>query len=299
MRSSTKTAFVLGAALAVGSIEACSDSGTSQTSGYACTPGQQVNCGCPGGDQGTQICLADGSGYGTCQCGDGGAGGATGGNGGTGGDGGSGATGGSTGGTNPGGSSPGGGGTGGTASGGSNPGGGGNPGGGNPGGGGAGGGQLQCAGDPFPPNLPDLGSCSGIGTPCDSGGGAGSGTCINDLCFENCQGNNCPSPYQCVIFNGFNVCTTLNSCGSRCNIPKAALCEQPAICITIGGDSYGMCLPVCVGASCPYDSGAYEMDCVFDTGNDQYCGFVCDNVSCPSEYDCVTVGNVDRCEPQQ
>jgi MYXO-CTERM domain-containing protein len=34
----------------------------------ACTPGQQVECACPGGTKGVQDCKADGSGFNTCQC---------------------------------------------------------------------------------------------------------------------------------------------------------------------------------------------------------------------------------------
>jgi hypothetical protein len=35
----------------------------------ACVPGRQLACGCPGGRTGTQVCLADGSGYAACdQC---------------------------------------------------------------------------------------------------------------------------------------------------------------------------------------------------------------------------------------
>lgn len=34
----------------------------------ACTPGQQVECACPGGAPGAQACLSDGSGYEACQC---------------------------------------------------------------------------------------------------------------------------------------------------------------------------------------------------------------------------------------
>lgn len=33
-----------------------------------CVPGQQVACACPGGYQGAQACLDDGSGYAACQC---------------------------------------------------------------------------------------------------------------------------------------------------------------------------------------------------------------------------------------
>jgi MYXO-CTERM domain-containing protein len=34
----------------------------------ACTPGQQVECACPGGTKGVQDCKADGSGFNACQC---------------------------------------------------------------------------------------------------------------------------------------------------------------------------------------------------------------------------------------
>ncbi len=33
-----------------------------------CVPGQQIACACPGGADGAQACLADGSGYGVCEC---------------------------------------------------------------------------------------------------------------------------------------------------------------------------------------------------------------------------------------
>jgi hypothetical protein len=36
--------------------------------GGACVPGQQINCGCPGGVDGTQVCKDDGRGYGICVC---------------------------------------------------------------------------------------------------------------------------------------------------------------------------------------------------------------------------------------
>ncbi|MEM9453905.1 MAG: hypothetical protein AAGF11_06980 [Myxococcota bacterium] len=36
--------------------------------GSACTPGEQANCPCPGGSDGVQICMQNGSGYGPCQC---------------------------------------------------------------------------------------------------------------------------------------------------------------------------------------------------------------------------------------
>jgi hypothetical protein len=46
--------------------------GTSTTEppndGAACVPGQQINCGCPGGVDGTQVCKDDRRGYGICVC---------------------------------------------------------------------------------------------------------------------------------------------------------------------------------------------------------------------------------------
>jgi len=33
-----------------------------------CVPGQQIACACPGGTDGAQACLPDGSGYGVCEC---------------------------------------------------------------------------------------------------------------------------------------------------------------------------------------------------------------------------------------
>lgn len=41
----------------------------------ACVPGATQACGCPGGGQGVQACLGDGSGFSACDCGSGGAGG--------------------------------------------------------------------------------------------------------------------------------------------------------------------------------------------------------------------------------
>jgi hypothetical protein len=34
----------------------------------ACTPGAQVSCDCPGGDEGVQVCAADGNSYEACSC---------------------------------------------------------------------------------------------------------------------------------------------------------------------------------------------------------------------------------------
>jgi hypothetical protein len=39
--------------------------------GGVCIAGQQINCGCPGGDLGVQVCAPDGTSYGACACGDG------------------------------------------------------------------------------------------------------------------------------------------------------------------------------------------------------------------------------------
>src|SRR5688572_30580383 len=36
----------------------------------SCVPGMQVTCGCPGGDEGVQVCGFDGFAYEPCQCGD-------------------------------------------------------------------------------------------------------------------------------------------------------------------------------------------------------------------------------------
>jgi len=50
---------------------ACGDSGDDGDGGAGmCVPGMQSNCGCPGGVQGVQVCLADGSSFGPCSCGD-------------------------------------------------------------------------------------------------------------------------------------------------------------------------------------------------------------------------------------
>jgi hypothetical protein len=38
------------------------------TSSMNCVPGQQVACACPGGTDGAQACLPDGSGYAPCEC---------------------------------------------------------------------------------------------------------------------------------------------------------------------------------------------------------------------------------------
>ncbi|MBR59058.1 MAG: hypothetical protein CMH54_13700 [Myxococcales bacterium] len=46
---------------------ACGDNRKSQN----CVPGQSIACTCPGGDNGGQVCNADGSGYEACQCGTG------------------------------------------------------------------------------------------------------------------------------------------------------------------------------------------------------------------------------------
>jgi len=63
---------VLGLMLVGGLTFAAADCGSSQSSGGKCTPGASVSCvgagGCPGG----QVCASDGSGYGSCACGDGG-----------------------------------------------------------------------------------------------------------------------------------------------------------------------------------------------------------------------------------
>lgn len=40
---------------------------TTSTPG-ACVPGQQIACACPGGTDGAQACLGDGSGFGPCEC---------------------------------------------------------------------------------------------------------------------------------------------------------------------------------------------------------------------------------------
>lgn len=48
------------------------DPSDSSGGGGACVPGAQVECPCPGGVQGVQVCREDGSGFETCQCGGGG-----------------------------------------------------------------------------------------------------------------------------------------------------------------------------------------------------------------------------------
>ena len=46
-------------------------SGAGTTTNQACIPNQQLACACPGGTSGVQVCLADGSGLGACDCGGG------------------------------------------------------------------------------------------------------------------------------------------------------------------------------------------------------------------------------------
>jgi hypothetical protein len=61
-------------ALIVGAAASCSgDGGRSTTDGVGCSPGQQVECACPGSDvDGVQICHPTGIGFGECMgCGDG------------------------------------------------------------------------------------------------------------------------------------------------------------------------------------------------------------------------------------
>ena len=42
--------------------------GDEVSSDEVCTPGKVETCPCPGGEQGTQACNADGNGYDDCQC---------------------------------------------------------------------------------------------------------------------------------------------------------------------------------------------------------------------------------------
>lgn len=51
---------------------ACSSSSNGGSSGGACTPGESNSCTGAGGCSGGQVCNADGSGFGTCDCGSGG-----------------------------------------------------------------------------------------------------------------------------------------------------------------------------------------------------------------------------------
>lgn len=104
---------------------------------------------------------------------------------------------------------------------------------------------------------------------------------------------------MCVTVGQANVCSVLTSCGSRCSVPKGVLCDSPAVCITISGDSYGMCLLECVGTDCPYEAGSFTLGCLFETTESWYCGFACDSSSCPDEYTCETAQDPDRCEPLQ
>lgn len=107
-RGSTERAWIRcagGLALGVAAIGCGSNvevSGSGGTTGTAmggaggqllCIPGAQIACACPGGAEGVQACLADGSGYGSCDCGGMGGAGGIGGTGGIGGAGGAGGTG--------------------------------------------------------------------------------------------------------------------------------------------------------------------------------------------------------------
>ena len=49
------------------------------SSGDVCIPGQQIACACGGGEEGFQVCAADGKSLGSCECGNGGSGGSGGG----------------------------------------------------------------------------------------------------------------------------------------------------------------------------------------------------------------------------
>jgi len=87
----------IGAVISVLVVAGCGDKGggggggTGGTSDRVCLPGMSVACACTSGDEGAQVCTADGAGYGACVCGSGT------GTAGTGGSGGGGGTGGSTG----------------------------------------------------------------------------------------------------------------------------------------------------------------------------------------------------------
>lgn len=56
-------------------VAGCGGTGDTGGSTGTCTPNQQVECPCPGGTKGVQVCNAEGNGFDTCQCGTGGSGG--------------------------------------------------------------------------------------------------------------------------------------------------------------------------------------------------------------------------------
>lgn len=73
MRGTSKVGTLL-LALGIAGVGACaaegSDPGGAGGAGAntVCIPNEQVSCACPGGTQGVQVCLEDGSGFGECDC---------------------------------------------------------------------------------------------------------------------------------------------------------------------------------------------------------------------------------------
>lgn len=65
----TELAAMIALTIGVAAAHGCAKSGSAQE-GVLCTPGEQVACACPGDKKGVQICLDDGSGYGSCECSD-------------------------------------------------------------------------------------------------------------------------------------------------------------------------------------------------------------------------------------
>ena len=67
MKTSSKTFATILSFFVLSCGSDTSDTGAPTKTG--CVPGQQIHCGCPGGETGSQVCLPDGSGYDTCECG--------------------------------------------------------------------------------------------------------------------------------------------------------------------------------------------------------------------------------------
>jgi hypothetical protein len=153
-----------------------------------------------------------------------------------------------------------------------------------------------CVGTTLPDGLTDLPSCTGLGTLCDAGPGPGSGTCVNDRCWLNCESEvDCTSPYQCIDLYEYDICALPVPCGSRCASAKGVICQSPAACIIGAEDVFGTCLLACDDSSCPFDAGDYELSCMIEISTMWFCGFSCETASCPPEHDCVSL----VCEPQQ
>ncbi len=61
-------AALVGSLMALGLACGSGDGGDSNNTGPGCTPGAQVNCDCPGGGKGVQVCSNDGRSFGACDC---------------------------------------------------------------------------------------------------------------------------------------------------------------------------------------------------------------------------------------